>query len=113
METVTLSLVRGFANQFDGKTLETRTRKRPFSFRIAPEGFEYTPYSTRAPRMHRWEKIAKVIARYNQTGSLRPEDYKEIDVNASYLLTLVGAYLDSRRPAQAVKSRTGRARRRR
>jgi len=95
METVTLDQLRVFAAGLDGRTLVTRFRDRRFSLRVAPEGFEYTPAISGAPRMQRWRTIERILARFNETHSFHPSDYKGITVHASYILSIVGRYLDS------------------
>ena len=95
MDQVTLDALKTFGAGLDGKTLVTRFRKRRFSLSVSDRGFEYTPEHSGKPRPHEWKWIERILKRYNQTRSLHPADYKGITVNASYLLTIIRAYLDS------------------
>src|SRR5262249_51191190 len=99
MQPVTLEQLRAFADELDGRTLVTRFRDRRFSLRVAPEGLEYTPEFSGMPRMQQWRWIERILARFNETQSLHPADYKDITVNASYILSILGGYLDSLRVA--------------
>ena len=95
MEPVTLDELRAFASGLDGQTFVTRFWKRPFKLRVAPEGFEYTPEFSGNPRMQQWRWIERILDRFNDTHSLHPADYKDITVNASYILSILRTYLDS------------------
>jgi hypothetical protein len=94
MVTVTLDDLKTFGAGLDGTTLVTHSRKCRFSFSVGDRGFEYTPESGK-PRMQEWKYIERILKRYNDKGSLRPVDYKDLTVNASYLLTIIRAYLGS------------------
>ena len=95
MEPVALDDLRAFASGRDGQTFVTRFRARRFSLRVPQEGFEYTPEYSGTPRMQQWRWIERIPNRFNETQSPHPADYRDITVNASYILSILGAYLDS------------------
>jgi hypothetical protein len=95
MGDVTLDDLKTFGAGLHGKTLVTRFRKRRFSLSVSDRGFEYTPEHSGRPRMQEWKWIERILKRYNDERSLHPADYKDLTVNASYVLTIIRAYLDS------------------
>jgi hypothetical protein len=95
MDPVTLEALKTFAAGLDGQTLVTRFRKKRFSLSVSDRGFEYTPEHSGKPRMQEWKWIERILERYNEKPSLHPADYKDLTVNASYVLTIIRAYLDS------------------
>jgi len=95
MEPVTLNGLKAFGAKLDGTTLATRFRKRNFSLSVTDEGFEYTPEFSGKLRKQQWKWIERVLERYNERRSLHPVDYNDISRNASYVLTIIRAYLDS------------------
>jgi hypothetical protein len=95
MVAVTLDALKTFGEGLDGKTLVTRFRKRRFSLSVSDRGFEYSPEHSGKPRMQECKWIERILERYNEKPSLHPADYKDLTVNASYVLTIIRAYLDS------------------
>jgi hypothetical protein len=93
MGPVTIDELRAFANRLDGQTLATRSRHRPFSLRVTPQGLEYTPESTGKRRRQLWRFAERCLERYNEKRSLHPADYHDISINASYFLAVLGEYL--------------------
>lgn len=95
MKPLTLDALKTFGAGLNGKTLVTRFRKRRFSLSVSDQGFEYTPEQSGKPRMQQWKWIERILKRYNQKPSLHPADYNDLTVNASYILPIIRAYLDS------------------
>src|SRR3989337_1125691 len=95
MGTVTLDKLRAYANTLDGQTLVTRVQSCPFTLRVTPKGLVYTPTSTGTPRLQRWRYIERILDRFNENRSLSPTTYKDISKNASYILAVLGKYIDS------------------
>ena len=92
--TLTLQQFRTAVREFDGRVLTTQARSQPFRFRILPDALEFTPESTGEPRPERWNQVAGVLDRFNQTGSLRPGNYQDVTRNASYLLALLARIVE-------------------
>ena len=82
------ALIR-FAKTLDGQTLHTDTRHKEFQLHVSNNGLTYTPLSTGRSRSHPEKWVRRILDRYNQIGSLRPGDYQDLTVNASYLLTII------------------------
>jgi hypothetical protein len=95
MDHLTLEALKTFAAGLDGQTLVTRFRKKRFGLSVSARGFEYTPEHSGKARMQEWKWIERILELYNEQRSLHPADYNDLTVNASYVLTVVGAYLDS------------------
>jgi hypothetical protein len=95
MGPVTLDELKAFGSGLVGETLVTRFRKRHFSLSVTEEGFEYTPDVSGKRRKSQWRWIERFLQRYNEKRSLHPGDYNDISRNASYILTIIRAYLDS------------------
>ena len=95
MGPLTLDELKAFAGRLDGKALVTRFRKRTFSLSVTKDGFEYTPEYSGKPRKQQWKYVERVLKRYNDKRSFHPVDYTDISRNASYILTVIRAYLDS------------------
>jgi hypothetical protein len=45
--------------------------------------------------MQEWRWIERILGRCRETPSLHPADYRDITVNASYIHSIRGQYLDS------------------
>lgn len=54
--------------------------------RVHEGGLEYIPESTGIARPDTWQRIEKVLDRFNETGSLKPGDYHDITHHSSYVL---------------------------
>lgn len=86
---------RTYANRLDGQTLVTRSRGQHFTVRVTPEGLEYTPGSTGKRRKQAWHFAERFLDTYNEKRSMHPVDYRDISINASYFLAVLGGYLSS------------------
>lgn len=82
-----------FAKRLDGKQLRTLHEGKPFGVRFDGETLVFTPASTGNDRPHQRPYVENVCARFRETNSLHPGDYKDGTYNASYTLTLIAAYL--------------------
>lgn len=56
--------------------------------------------STGKTRDHTRKRIGMVLDHYKKTKSLRPKDYQDISVNASYILRLIECYAHSKGQAK-------------
>jgi hypothetical protein len=84
-----------FARRHEGMTLETVTGKR---FRLGSylDSIVFVPESTGLGRTEGRKGAERFVARYKETGSLRPGDYAKVSRDASYLVALVAAAAEDR-----------------
>ena len=82
-----------YIKTLDNQTFTTLHRKVQFLVEVVPDGLEFTPKKTGKPRLQSWKYIDRVCKRFLDTQSLHPGDYHDLTVNASYILTLISAYL--------------------
>lgn len=82
-----------FVNTIRGQKFRTLYRNLEFEVNTSITGLIYTPASTGIPRNHSRKFIERVAKRFSEIESFHPGDYKDISVNASYLLTLINFYL--------------------
>jgi hypothetical protein len=97
MAYVHLHDLKAYARSLAGQTLETMTQRKQFTVDVSATGFTFTPASTAKPRTRSDRKVQRVLERYHEQRSLRPMDYQDMTVNASYILTILQRYLDARR----------------
>ncbi|MCM1566078.1 MAG: hypothetical protein NC238_09065 [Dehalobacter sp.] len=83
-----------FIRGLKGQTIYTMAKEKPFTVDVISNGLIYTPFSTMIPRTHSKNFIERVLERFETTKSLRPADYHDITVNASYNLALLKMYLN-------------------
>lgn len=76
------------AKAAEGVTPETVTG-RTFTVGIYRDGLFFTPASSGYGQADGRPPVERFIARYNETGSLRPGDYAGVTRNASYLIGLL------------------------
>lgn len=76
------------ARRHEMQTLETVTGKR-FRVGIYRDCPFFTPESSGRGQSDGRKAVERFIARYNETGSLRPGDYADDSRNASYLVGLL------------------------
>jgi len=93
---VTYDQLLQLARRFEGKTLETVTGKR-FTVGIYRDGPYFTPASSGWGQADGRKAMERFVARYNETGSLRPGDYAGVTRNASYFIGLLVAAKPRRR----------------
>jgi hypothetical protein len=76
------------ARRSDGVVLETVTGKK-FTVGIYMDVPFFTPRSSGYGQSDGRKAVERFLARYNETGSLRPGDYGGLTRNASYLVGLI------------------------
>ena len=77
------------ARRLEGETLETVTGKA-FTVGIARTGdVFFTPASSGYGQSDGRKAAERFLARYNETGSMRPGDYGDVSRNASYLIGML------------------------
>jgi hypothetical protein len=89
MPNMTYAQLLDLARRNEGKTLETVTGKR-FTVGIARTGeIFFTPASSGYGQSDGRKAAERFLARYNETGSLRPGDYADVSRNASYFIGML------------------------
>jgi len=78
------------ARRFEGQVLETVTGKE-FTVGIYLDCPFFTPVSSGIGQSDGRKAAERFVARYTETGSLRPGDYADVTRNASYLIGLIRA----------------------
>lgn len=76
------------AREREGQTLETVTGKR-FRVRTYLDSVVFVPESSGLGQSDGRKAGERFVARYNETGSLRPGDYSDVTRNASYYVGLL------------------------
>ena len=87
---MTFAELLALARRLDGASLETVTGKR-FVVGVYRDCPFFTPESSGQGRSDGRKAAEAFLSRYNETGSLRPVDYRDVTVNASYYIGLVQA----------------------
>lgn len=85
---LTYSDLVALARRLEGQTLETVTGKR-FTVGVYLDCPYFTPESNGRGQSDGRKAAERFVARYNETGSLRPGDYADVTRNASYLVGLL------------------------
>ena len=93
MNTIALDDFTSFVGTLHGRTLYTLARNRPFTVVVTEKGFEYTPQSTNAKRLHRFPRVRIYLETFARTGSLEGNAYHG-GSNQSYVLALMNLYKD-------------------
>ena len=89
MPDMTYEDLAALAQSSRGRRLETVTGKE-FTVEIARTGeIFFTPASSGYGQSDGRKAAEKFLARYNETGSLRPGDYADVTRNASYFIGLL------------------------
>jgi hypothetical protein len=76
------------ARSLEGQTLETATGKA-FTVGIYLDCPFFTPQSSGFGQSDGRKAAERFLARYNESGSLRPADYKDVTRNASYFIGML------------------------
>jgi hypothetical protein len=76
------------ARKYEGTTLETVTGRR-FTVGIYRDCPFFTPASSGYGQSDGRKAAERFLARYNETGSVRPGDYADVTRNASYFIGLL------------------------
>ena len=89
MPDMTYEDLQELAQRSEGKTLKTVTGKA-FKVGIARTGeIFFTPASSGYGQSDGRKAAERFLARYNESGSLRPGDYAGVTRNASYFIGLL------------------------
>ena len=86
--SMTYDELLALAHRFEGKTLETVTGKR-FKVGVYLDCAFFTPESSGRGQSDGRAAAERLLARYNEIGSLRPSEYSKISRNASYYVALL------------------------
>lgn len=76
------------ARRYEGQTLQTVTGKK-FTVGVYLDCPFFTPESTGRGQSDGRKAAERFVARYNETGNLRPGDYAGVTRNASYFIGLL------------------------
>jgi hypothetical protein len=76
------------AKRLEGQTLETVTGKK-FTVGVYLDCPFFTPASSGRGQSDGRKAAERFVARFNETGSLRPGDYADVTRNASYFVGLL------------------------
>jgi hypothetical protein len=93
---VTYDELVDIARRWEGATLETVTGRR-FRVGVYMDVPFFRPESSGLGQTDGRKPIERFVARYNETGSLRPSDYADLTRSASYLVGLLRAEGQRRR----------------
>lgn len=94
MKSIDVTSLRAFAQTLEGKLLTTRARACVFQVQVTRDRLIFTPRSTGKPRPQFDRDTEAVLTRFRADGSLRPGDYHDLTVNASYLLAILEKYVN-------------------
>ena len=86
--TMTYEELLELARRYEGKTLETVTGKK-FTVGIYMDCPFFTPASSGYGQSDGRKAAERFLARYNESGSLRPGDYADVTRNASYFIGML------------------------
>ena len=84
------------ARRWEGATLETITGRR-FRIGVYMDVPFFRPESSGLGQTDGRRPIERFVARYNETGSLRPSHYADVTRSASYLVGLLLAEKERRK----------------
>lgn len=76
------------ARALEGRTLQTVTGK-DFRVTVYLDSVVFIPFSSGVGQSDGRKAGERFVARYNETGSLRPSDYADVTRNASYYVGLL------------------------
>jgi hypothetical protein len=85
---VTYEELLDLARRLQGKTLETVTGRK-FTVGLALDCPFFTPASSGYGQSDGRRAAERFLARYNETGSLRPGEYADVTRNASYFIGML------------------------
>jgi hypothetical protein len=85
---VTYEELLDLARELEGATLQTVTGRR---FRVSTylDSVVFIPESSGLGQTDGRKAGERFLARYNETGSLRPSDYRDVTRNASYYVGML------------------------
>ena len=85
---MTYEALLALARRLEGESLETVTGKR-FTVGLYLDCPFFTPVSSGYGQSDGRKAAERFLARYNETGSLRPADYRDVTRNASYFIGML------------------------
>ena len=88
--TLTYEALLAVAPQLADEPLET-VSGRLFTVQVLRDELAFTPMSSGWAQTDGRTAHRRFVARFNETGSLRPADYGKVSRNASYLIGLIVA----------------------
>jgi hypothetical protein len=88
MAAMTYDELLELARRLEGETLETVTGKQ-FTVGIYLDCPFFTPASSGYGQSDGRKAAERFLARYNESGSLRPGDYADVTRNASYYIGML------------------------
>lgn len=95
MNTIDFNSFMTFCKGLEGQTLPTVGKRAQFVLSLVENDcLHYIVESTGKYRYARSPYLENVLNRHARTRSLRPCDYRDITVNASYTLSLIKLYLE-------------------
>jgi hypothetical protein len=97
---ITYDELLAIARRWEGATLETVTGRR-FRVGVYMDCPFFRPESSGLGQTDGRTAIERFVARFNETGSLRPSDYGDVTRSASYLIGLLLAERARHRRRQA------------
>lgn len=96
MKTIGFRSFMDFCKTLEGSTLPTAGGKARFDLsKVEKERLYYIPESTCKERFVPKRYIERVLDRYNKGWSLKPADYNDITMNASYTLALMKLFVET------------------
>ena len=97
MKRIDLKDFLEFVKSQEGQVLCTLKQKKPFTVRITKNGLEFTPHSTMKERPHQIKFLERVLDKFAEKGSYKTTDYQSFTVCSSYTLTLISAYMATKK----------------
>jgi hypothetical protein len=98
MPNVTYEELLSLARSLEGQPLTT-VKGREFTVGVSRTSeLVFTPVSSGYAQSDGRKAAERFLVRYNETGSLRPSDYADVSRNASYIIGLLIAASEMRRP---------------
>ena len=96
MRAIDIDSFMAFCKNLEGRRLHTVGRRARFFLKPehSPDRICYVPESSGKNRLSEKRWIERVLNRYAQIGSLRPIDYRDLTVHASYTLALIKLYIE-------------------
>ena len=85
---MTYDELRELARRLEDQPISTVTG-RTFTVGIYLDSLVFTPVSSGLGQSDGRKAAERFLARYNETGSLRPGDYADVTRNASYLVGML------------------------
>jgi hypothetical protein len=95
-----------FCKSLEGQTLPTKGGNAKFVLSsVKNDCLYYNVVSTNKERHSNRKWIERVLNHYALTGSLRPVDYVDVTINASYTLKLMELYLQNQSKQPSTKKK--------